>query len=1234
LKIHRSLILILLSLPALHPAKAQSFSSSAKSVGTSWASNPFEHFVFVENKGQFDNKAADKNSKVYYNASSGGVEMYFAPGGVTYRHDNVIVRKNVHEEGSGKSEEDEKEKVSRSTKVEHQFLQVEWVGADLSAGIEASAEQSFYYTYASEKDQGKTTIKAACYKKIVYKNIYRNIDIEYILPEKGGLKYSLILHSGADLSLVKMRYKNAKGLSTQEGNIIIRSELGDFVDHAPVSFYEDGSGIRSAFKLNNNIVSFALSPSDPQQQITANKQRTIIIDPWTTNPLFLSSNSAYDVNYDLNGNVYAYGSTAPFKLVKFNSAGTILWMYNAVGFGLDAGAYTYGDFAVDEFSGTSYLGEAWVITNARIFKVNSSGIQTGTFGGGNNMSEIWRMEYNRCINKIIVVGGGSPVDALAVDTNMSTFTPVNIFNTATTNRDFQFLTIDNNSGFCYMAMGFNIGTQPGEPDNTLIKCPIPGLLPTAFNVPARHKIGELSSIQYKYSAHMNGMNGMAVSPNWLYTYDSDTLRRWNKNTGTYSTGIHVSPTAPIFSGGYIQVYWGGLSVDECDNIYVGFRNTVKVYNSSLSLVSTLAMPDTVYDVKLGPKSKLYVCGKNFVRELDVTANNTTVTVTQTPASGCSACNGTASVSSVSCGGNGSGFAYEWNTVPVQTTQTATGLCPGDYTVTLKTSCSITFTGTVTVTGGPGSISVSITSTPATCSNNNGTATANPSGSAGTYTYTWSNGQTSQTATGLSPNTYTVTVTDGTCTSIKTVVITKPLSVTSITSANLPCNNGGSATVTISASATGPYTYSWSSGTTLVSGATTNQSPNLSAGTYTVTVKDNNGCTTSQTFTIPPMPFVVSVQSQNISCNQSGDASVVINSGVGPYTYNWSNGFKGSSFSGLAAGSYTVTVTDGGGCTATKVFTITGGGGIADASFTQSPVGIVCIGTTVNFTHTGSAGTHNWAVSPSSVISGATTNFSFTFLTAGTYSVIHDVTNGGCVNSVTSIVTVSNCNSPTVTATSTAVCSGSCATVTSSPVGGTGNYTYSWSSGETTQNINPCPVATTTYTLTLTDGVGATTTTTVTTVIHPAISIAATSTLNCGTTNGSVTATVTGGSSNYTYSWSNGTTGTTSGLTSQISSLASNTYSVTVTDANGCSASSSAIIDPPFAAQYIKGTANCAGCGCKEWIMVTPSNGRAPFTYVWPGGYDKKYLNKICPGNYSIRVTDKNGCSVDVVVIAP
>jgi hypothetical protein len=519
-----------------------------------------------------------------------------------------------------------------------------------------------------------------------------------------------------------------------------------------------------------------------------------------------------------------------------------------------------------------------------------------------------------------------------------------------------------------------------------------------------------------------------------------------------------------------------------------------------------------------------------------------------------------------------------------------------------------------------------------------------SGAGGPYAYSWSNGSSSITNTltsqisSLTSGTYTVTITEGVCRSVTSVTITQPvplLAAISIPQWTCPPNT---ASITASGfNGVAPYIYNWSNGQSVQTAT------GLTPGNYTVTVKDQNGCTTSQTTGLNlPDAFAASTASTNISCNASGQATITITGGTPVFSYSWSNGLAGSlsapgtiTNSGLAAGGYTVTVIDGIGCASTRVFNITGTSPVS-AIFTSSPA---CINTSVNFTNTGTPPggsiTYTWLISPLNPnVSGTTTDFSYTFSSAGTYSVTHTVSDGTCTNTVTQNITVANCNGPSVTATANSFCVGSCASVTASPLGGALPYIYSWSTGETTQNINPCPVSTTTYTVKVTDAGGFTATAVATATINPAISITATAILNCGVNSGSVTAMITGGSSNYTYSWSNGITTATSSLTSNISNLPANTYSVTVTDSKGCSTSSSAVIDPPFAAEYIKGTASCTGCGCKEWIMLAPSNGRAPYLYSWPGGYDKRYQNKLCPGNYIVKVTDKNGCSVNVVVNAP
>jgi len=260
------------------------------------------------------------------------------------------------------------------------------------------------------------------------------------------------------------------------------------------------------------------------------------------------------------------------------------------------------------------------------------------------------------------------------------------------------------------------------------------------------------------------------------------------------------------------------------------------------------------------------------------------------------------------------------------------------------------------------------------------------------------------------------------------------------------------------------------------------------------------------------------------------------------------------------------------------------------------------------------------------------NPTHTYSSAGNYNVKLVV---GCPkDSVSKTIAVTGACSITVTAAALNICSGGCTTVTSTGSGGTGLYTYSWNTGATAQSISACPISTTTYTVKITDAGGATATTTSTVTVNPAVTVTTTGTTPCNGINSSIIAAVAGGSSSFTYSWSNGLTAITNSLTSQISNLTSGSYSVTVTDVNGCTATVSAFIYPPLTALYIKGTANCADCGCKEWVMLTASGGTQPYSYLWPSGYDKRYQNELCPGPYTINITDTNGCSVKVVVSAP
>ncbi|MBI2272093.1 MAG: PKD domain-containing protein [Bacteroidetes bacterium] len=463
---------------------------------------------------------------------------------------------------------------------------------------------------------------------------------------------------------------------------------------------------------------------------------------------------------------------------------------------------------------------------------------------------------------------------------------------------------------------------------------------------------------------------------------------------------------------------------------------------------------------------------------------------------------------------------------------------------------------------------------------------------------------------------------------QTVVVNSSCVITAAATSSTICPNSCTNITANGANGTAPYTYNWSTGATT---QTINVCPATNTN-YLVTITDASGNSASApaSVIIRP-PLITTPSSTNITCTVTGSAGITVNSGSVPYTYNWSNGATTSSIQNIPAGNYTVTVTDGKGCTKTNAFTITSSNP-ASATFTSTPA---CVGGVVNFVHTGSAGTYYWSITPTSpAVSGTTMNFSYTFLSTGTYTVTHNTTNAGCSDSKTATVTVSNCTGPTVTATGSSVCPGACAAVTSSGANGTSPYTYSWSNGSTTQNINPCPISTTTYTVTIRDIVGNSSTSTAIVTVHPAVTVLITPTnINCsGASTGSAAAAGSGGSAPYTYNWSGGVPGT--GF--QVSGLSAGTYTVTVTDNKGCSSiSTTTITSPlPLSGQFTKGTSNCTGCGCKEWLMVNATGGSSPYSYSWPDGYVNRYKSQLCPGAYNINITDKNGCSININLTAP
>ncbi len=379
----------------------------------------------------------------------------------------------------------------------------------------------------------------------------------------------------------------------------------------------------------------------------------------------------------------------------------------------------------------------------------------------------------------------------------------------------------------------------------------------------------------------------------------------------------------------------------------------------------------------------------------VTITWTTASITATIIAGTNVLcrGGSTGTATVTAAGGLAPYTYQWNPGG-NTNATATGLSAGTYTVTVTDANGCTGTASVTITQPATGITTTTSFTQASCSLSNGSASVVAAGGNAPYTYLWNpSGNTNATASGLSAGTYTVTVTDANgCNATASVTVTQsPAVIATISgSANILCNgvNTGSATVTAT-SGTAPYTYLWTP-----SAQTTANATGLSAGGYTVTVTDANGCTATASVSLiqPPLLTATIGAVTNALCNASnnGSATVIAGGGTPAYTYLWNPSAQTTATaSALSGGTYTITVTDANGCTATSSVTITQTPGVT-ASITSS-VDIMCNGnSTGSGTVSAVGGTPGYTYSWSP---GGNSNATATGLSAGVYTVTVTDANG-------------------------------------------------------------------------------------------------------------------------------------------------------------------------------------------------------------------------------------------------
>lgn len=626
-----------------------------------------------------------------------------------------------------------------------------------------------------------------------------------------------------------------------------------------------------------------------------------------------------------------------------------------------------------------------------------------------------------------------------------------------------------------------------------------------------------------------------------------------------------------------------------------------IFNWNISLVSDL--PDTL--VTLNQPTETDISG--FVTQAQCGTNDGAINISVT--------------------GDYPPYTFLWSNGAV--TEDITGIGAGTYEVLVTNALGCTDSAEF-ILNNISSLNITTSITSVTCAGGtNGAIDVTTSGGTAPYTFSWSNSALTEDISSVAANTYTITITDniGCIYSEDIVVNTLPsMNITASTISNEFCGTGnGSIDISVTGGS-GSYGYSWSNG------MLTQDLASLNAGSYTVDVTDGFGCVSSQNFTIINdvsncsaycyLDAVVNVITDETCGNGAGAIDISVIDATQPYTVSWSNGSTNEDLSGLAAGTYTITINDANQCEHIESFVVgnaTSGLGISANSISdencgdsQGSVDITVAGGTLPYTY-------SWST-------GATTQ-DVNGLDAGTYSVT--ITDGNSCQYSQDFTVVNNTGSMSYsTIVTNEFCNNNNGNINLSVTGGSGSISYSWSSGQTTQDISGLNPGT--FTCTITDQTGCVLVTSPITVGNNPGTLDILSTIitneNCLDGSGSIDVSILGGTTPFSYSWSNGA------VTEDISGLSAGNYSCTITDDNGCfvSTGSLTVWNTPGDLLITTDYVNDELCGNAQGaIYVITTGGTSPFNYSWNNGSTSEDNLGLVAGNYSLTVTDANGCTLNL-----
>lgn len=1045
---------------------------------------------FIENQGQFDSYQNESSGTILFAADFGKAKVFFGKTGIRYVFlDAAKGNKVTDQPASMNSLQDHKQwerNIGKFT-YSHDELNVRFPSAT-HAVLSASNPQEAYFSYTFQASQGemlnKTNVKG--YEQIVYHNIAPGIDLSYTIHPESGLKYALIVHPKASIADFRMIFDRDVNLVNQE--IQINTIFGDWIDHAPISFYEfaDDATIPSSFNLlDQRTVGFNLGKYDQAQ--------TVVIDPWTQLPSFASNwDCVWECDKDAVGNIYAIGGVMPMQVLKYNAAGALQWTYNTP---YDTSNVWLGTFAVDNL-GNSYVTAG---STAAIQKISPAGAlvwNNANPGGLFSNDEFWSISFN-CDQSMLVVGGtgGSGLNLTASIYNIDIATG-NVISSAD------------------VAQGSTFGFPPSVQEVRAI-CASPngkyyfmtqdtvGAFNQNFNAcngaPLFYKIDNSYDLGYKcenYRYDNAGICAIKANNSFYYTQNGVNVVKRNLQTGAILTASSIPGGANTTALGDFSVSNSGIDIDNCGNVYVGSSTGVVKFDANLVQLATYPTTYKVYDVHVTTAGDVVAVGSTGTSSSNVRTGYIQTFAAAACAPMSSACcdasicpvqnvcisDAPIQLTAATPGGtwSGPGVSATGLFTPANAgvgsqTITYTLVCGSESTTILVSPCQgltacLEANGSVSVSGGVAPYAWAFyqaaQNTPIT-----------NQGECQSCGYTWFFGQCLNGVLPVnscnSPAQW-VNFANGTNATppagVAQVQVTDAAgTVQVLTLANLlPCSPNPCPTITVSlsgisnvtcygqsdgeaiASASGgtaPYTYTWLPGN--LTGAS---QTNLAAGTNTITVTDAMNCTGDTTLTIT-QPNQILVNAPNITGTQCGSSTgaieVTVTGGSGNYTYAWNpNAGVGAYIQNLAGGSYSVVVTDQAtGCSANATYTVPSLGGpiLNNPNVTN----VLCAGeTTGSITASAGGSTPPYQYQ---VNNGPFQNSGvFAFLASGQYT-ITAMDAAGCENSLT--VTITEPASLQVSLpTTVSLCLEDSVELVSTVSGGVPGYTYAWSTGESNPSI--------------------------------------------------------------------------------------------------------------------------------------------------------------------------------------